>query len=183
MIILISGDFGVGKDTFANMLWRHLPIYSQIIKSYTTRKPRYDGEDTHIFISKDQWFDYIESSPDDLVAQTEIGGEYYGTFRNQFSNYNNFVDSVFDIYVVDDIGVRDVKKADIDEVFVIEIIRPKWLIDEPESRLNRERTDSYQFSADYRVINDGSLENLDAIAKDIATFLRKMVMPQVFQIE
>ena len=68
MIILITGDFGVGKDTFADFLIEEInkenaeitnqDIYvwrAKKIKSFTTRKPRYEGEDTHTFISKEKW--------------------------------------------------------------------------------------------------------------------------------
>jgi len=163
MIVLITGDFGVGKDTFADMLLNHLGDKGKKVLSYATREPRFEGEDTHIFVSKEEWLNL-----DDKVAETLIGDNYYGTIRSQFGHVP------FDIYIVDDIGVRDVYAADIDDIFLIEVVRPKWLIDVPESRLNRERTDSYDYydKVDHRVLNDGGLEKLDGIAKDISMFLQ-----------
>ena len=52
MIVLITGDFGVGKDTFADMLNEDFGEESVKIQSYTTREKRYNTEDTHIFVDK-----------------------------------------------------------------------------------------------------------------------------------
>ena len=41
MIVLITGDFGVGKDMFADMLDEDFGDESVKIKSYTTREKRY----------------------------------------------------------------------------------------------------------------------------------------------
>lgn len=54
MIILVVGNFGVGKDTFADFMLKYLPE-SIKIKSFTTREPRFDGEDTHIFTTPDKF--------------------------------------------------------------------------------------------------------------------------------
>ena len=165
MIVLIVGDFGVGKDTFADMLLSHFSQPAQKIKSYATRQRRSWNEDTHIFVSKKDWIEYINECPSDILAQTQIDDNFYGTFKHQFDR------NCFNIYVVDDIGVRDVLNANIDDVYIIEIIRPIELIDVPEERIKRNRTDSYHYQADYRIINDGSKESLDDIAKDVALFL------------
>lgn len=163
MIILVTGDFGVGKDTFADILLEKFGDSAQKIQSYTTRPPRYEGEDTHIFVTEDEWHNLGHK-----VAQTIIDGNYYGTIDSQFQK------NLFNIYVVDDIGVRDVVDAKIDDIYLIEIIRPKWLIDVPEERLNRRRTNYFDYKnmVDYRVINDSSLEKLNAIAKDISLWLK-----------
>ena len=167
MIILIVGDFGVGKDTFADMLVDCFGDEAHKILSYTTRKQRYDGEDTHIFVSHDFWNAVQEEIPSPIVAETKIDGEFYGTLRHQFCGSLPYEDISYDIYVVDDIGVRDVIQSHIDSVFVIEIVRPKWLIKVPKERLNRQRTDSYDYKCDFRVINDGSLEKLKTNANEV----------------
>ena len=130
MIILITGDFGVGKDTFADMLLNYFGEEATKILSYTTRAPRYDGEDTHIFVSEEEWNNIKQN--DNIIAETWIDNSYYGTIEEQFDNKYN-------IYVVDDIGVRDVLNANIDKVFIAEIVRPKWCMDIDTDRLSRKR--------------------------------------------
>ena len=164
MIVLIVGDYGVGKDTFADMLVEHLGEDANKIKSVTTRKPRYPDEDTHVFVNEQRWL--LLSQNYEIIAYTEIGGEHYGTFFNQFGYYD------YDVYVVDDVGVRDVLRSCIDATYIVEIKRPKWLIDLPEERLTRERTDSYDYKPDYVVINDTTLEKLDASAREVSYILK-----------
>ena len=178
MIILITGDFGVGKDTFADFLIEEInkenaeitnqDIYvwrAKKIKSFTTRKPRYEGEDTHTFISKEKWLKMREK-PECIIAETEIDGEFYGTAKFQFQ-HNNY----FSIYVVDDIGVRDMLAAkDIlrEPIFVIEIFRPKALRNVDKSRLNRVRNlESYRVYPDAVVYNNHDLVSLQRDAHEM----------------
>ena len=178
MIILITGDFGVGKDTFADFLLEEInkdnveitnqDIYvwrAKKIKSFTTRKPRYEGEDTHTFISKEKWLKMREK-PECIIAETEIDGEFYGTAKFQFQ-HNNY----FSIYVVDDIGVRDMLAAkDIlrEPIFVIEIFRPKALRNVDKSRLNRVRNlESYRVYPDAVIYNNHDLVSLQRDAHEM----------------
>lgn len=167
MIVLIVGDFGVGKDTFANMMLTHLGIdLAQIVRSYTTRPKRYDDEITHTFVSHD---DYLNVKEEDKVAETCINGEYYWTTKDQFKKFFNG----FSIYVVDAFGVEQVLKSDIDTVYIIEVVRPSWLIDVPEERKNREAPKTnFKYNVDYRVINDKTFEYLDRTANDVANVLK-----------
>lgn len=167
MIILVVGDFGVGKDTFADMLLDEFNGSAQKIKSYTTRKPRFEGEDTHVFVTHQFWHEQQHEYLSPIVAETQIGDDFYGTLIEQFSAIMPSEEIIYDIYIVDDIGVRDVLKANIDSVFVVEVVRPKWLIDLPPERLNRKRTDKYKYTYDFRVINDGSLEKLKDYAHEV----------------
>lgn len=178
MIILITGDFGVGKDTFADFLLEEInkdtieitntDIFvwgAKKIKSFTTRKPRYEGEDTHTFISKEKWLKMREK-PECIIAETEIDGEFYGTAKFQFQ-HNNY----FSIYVVDDIGVRDMLAAkDIlrEPIFVIEIFRPKALRNVDKSRLNRVRNlESYRVYPDAVIYNNHDLVSLQRDAHEM----------------
>lgn len=153
MIILITGDFGVGKDTFADILldrFEENNISANKIRSFTTRKPRYEGEKTHEFIHKNCWEKIRETNPDLIAAESEIGGEYYGTLKNQFNHD-------FSLYVVDDIGVREITKK-YDDVFIVTIFRSKSLLKNiDKERLNREKKEEYNFYPDYVLINDGDI--------------------------
>lgn len=178
MIILITGDFGVGKDTFADFLLEEMnknslevekpDVYvwgAKKIKSFTTRKPRYEGEDTHTFISREKWLEMREK-PGCIIAETEIDGEFYGTAKFQFQ-HNKY----FSIYVVDDIGVRDMlaaKEILKEPIFVIEIFRPKSLRNVDESRLNRIRNlESYRVYPDAVVYNKHDLISLQRDAHEM----------------
>lgn len=93
-MILIAGRTGAGKDTFASML-REMGMKGVV--SYTTRKKRYETEDTHIFISKDE-ADKIT----DKVATTQIGEYEYFATRSQLEEA--------DFYIVDPNGIEELKQ-------------------------------------------------------------------------
>ena len=89
-LYLFVGQSGVGKSTIAEKLEEKHGI-KQVI-SYTTREPRYEGENTHIFIS-DKQFDRLEN----IVAFTEFAGHRYCATQEQLDGC--------DIYVIDPQGV------------------------------------------------------------------------------
>lgn len=160
MIVLITGDFCTGKDLTADMLVQQSHLIHDCekfkkIQSYTTRKPRYEGERTHTFCTVEQYKDFLEKGQ--IIAETKINDNYYFTIKSQFD------DKKINLYVIDDKGIKDVVESDIDDVYIIEVIRPVWLRDCPEGRLNRDRqSEPYKFTSDYRIINDGDIEKLKA---------------------
>lgn len=167
MICLIVGGFGVGKDTVADLLVktvssRHDCIKAKKILSYTTRSPRYEGEKTHLFCTKDQFLTF-----NDLVAQTEIDGHYYGAREFQFDK------SKLNLYCIDGKGVYDIINSNIDDVLIVEVVRPKWLINLPSDRIDRQPNGSYNFEIDYRIMNDGDMEKLKASVLECYNFLLK----------
>lgn len=90
-LFLFCGRSASGKTTVAdNLVNRH--GYRQV-ESYTTRKPRFDGEIGHIFVS-DEEFDNLG----DLAAYTEYNGFRYGTTWAQLNECN--------IYVIDVPGIQ-----------------------------------------------------------------------------
>ena len=144
MIILIIGDFGVGKDTVADMCVDILgDEKAHKIKSYTTRDPRYPEEDTHTFISvehtffksKKCFFKDVVLNSGKLVAYTQIDNEFYWTEIDQFFQ------KPFEFYVTDNKGAAEVV-YNIREVpvMIIKIDRPQSMIDVEEERLNRTRS-------------------------------------------
>lgn len=88
---LVVGLTGSGKDTLVNKASKRIPM--RILKSYTTRKPRHHGEDTHTFINK---FKY--SSLKNKVAMMYLNGEYYCATEDQVNDS--------DIYIVDNEGAK-----------------------------------------------------------------------------
>lgn len=89
-LFLFVGKSASGKTTVADMLCND--GYSQIA-SYTTRKPRYEGEIGHTFVS-DEEYDQLEN----IVASTLYNGYRYCTTLEQVQKA--------DIYVVDIPGVE-----------------------------------------------------------------------------
>lgn len=90
-LLLFVGRSASGKTTIADILeqkYGHKQVFS-----YTTRKPRYDGEIGHIFLDEDE-FDILG----ELVAYTEYNGFRYGTTAEQLDQCS--------IYVIDVPGVE-----------------------------------------------------------------------------
>ena len=95
-IFLIVGCSGSGKTTITEQLEQKYGLKS--IQSYTTRKPRYEGETGHIFIS-DEEFNKLT----DMVAYTEFAGNRYCAIAEQVENN--------DLYIIDPKGVDFFMKA------------------------------------------------------------------------
>lgn len=94
-LLLFVGRSASGKTTIANILvdkHEHKQVYS-----YCTRRPRYEGEIGHIFISDEEFKDLGE-----LAAYTFYNGCHYGTTFEQLDEC--------DIYVVDVPGVQSLVK-------------------------------------------------------------------------
>ena len=89
-IYLVVGCSGSGKTTITEQLEMKYGLKS--IQSYTTRKPRYEGEIGHTFVS-DEEFDKLT----DICAYTEFAGNRYCATAEQVENN--------DLYVIDPNGV------------------------------------------------------------------------------
>lgn len=85
-IYILMGESGSGKTSVQNILCNE--YFMKPVVSYTTREPRYTGEDNHIFISKTE-FDTLENK----AASVCYSGSYYCATTDQ-------VDSA-DIYTLD----------------------------------------------------------------------------------
>lgn len=90
-LFLFVGRSASGKTTIANMLAEKHGFKQ--VESYTTRKPRFDGEPGHIFVSEDEFKNIGE-----LAAYTFYNNHHYGTTFEQLSKS--------DIYVVDIPGLE-----------------------------------------------------------------------------
>lgn len=110
MIYLIAGRSGAGKDYLVSKMIELSKEMTEkafrTVKSYTTRPPRYENEDTHIFIAKED----VDKYPD-KVATTKIGEyEYFATAEQVNSS---------EIYVVDPKGIDELIKNMPDTEFQI----------------------------------------------------------------
>ena len=95
-IILLCGESGSGKDTVAKILKDKYDL-KQVI-SYTTRKPRYENEDTHIFITEKE----LDKYKNDMVGYTFYNNNYYFATNKQVEEN--------DIYVIDLLGIQYFKQ-------------------------------------------------------------------------
>lgn len=86
VMILLVGPSGSGKSTIANTLSDQYNL--KALPSYTTRPPRYEGEQGHLFVT-DSEFNALH----DIVAYTEYDGYRYCATADQIDKN--------DIYVVD----------------------------------------------------------------------------------
>ena len=145
MIILITGDFGVGKDVFANLLIEELNKKETLshatkkrkagkILSYTTRIPRNKKD-----FNNHRFAQYRGITPNenyfkthDIVAHTIINNEHYWAEKEQFNHKYN-------IYVIDKASIMQVIEQNIDMTMVIEVKRKKSLIKVPSERKNRKQ--------------------------------------------
>lgn len=90
-IYLFLGCSGSGKTTITEHLEKKYNLKS--IQSYTTRKPRYNNEKGHTFIS-DEEFDKLEN----LVAFTSFCNNRYAATAEQVDTH--------DLYTIDPKGVE-----------------------------------------------------------------------------
>lgn len=127
MILLLTGDSGVGKTTIAKAL-RNNYTYFNLIKSYTTRFRRNIYDTDHTFIRKHNLLYKMFNNK--FVASTIINGEIYCSFPEQFK------ENMINIYTVDDKGVFDVINFyDKSEIMIIRLKRNN--IDIDKERANR----------------------------------------------
>lgn len=91
MKYLIVGRSGTGKDTLANFL---VAKGLRMLKSYTTRPRRYEGEDTHEFITPEE-----ATKKTHKVATTVINGYEYFATQEQLDQC--------DIYIIDPHGLYE----------------------------------------------------------------------------
>lgn len=92
-LFLIIGKSGSGKDYFVDEFCNNHRGFSKVL-SYTTRQQRFPNENTHTFISKDEYRNLT-----DIVASTEFNGEYYCATREMVE--------LADFYIVDLDGALD----------------------------------------------------------------------------
>ena len=96
IVFLVIGRSGSGKDTLVNYMCQKYGLKK--LKSYATRPPRQNEEDTHIFISPEE----VQKYQDDIIAYTKIGEFEYFATKTQLKDIN--------FYIIDPKGVQDLEK-------------------------------------------------------------------------
>lgn len=96
--IILVGKSGSGKNYLIKKIQEKYPSIKEVISS-TTREPRYEGEDTHKFVTEEQYLKDKESG--NMIAYTFFQGNHY------YATKNDLRDS--DIYILDPDGVKSFK--------------------------------------------------------------------------
>lgn len=167
IMYLLVGKSGSGKSTIAHYLEQD--GYKEL-KSYTTREPRYEDEDTHIFVTDDDFLRYQDTN--EIVAYSLFNGNHYFCTRTQL--YYN------DVYVIDPDGIEYLTQHVDDVVFVVIYIdtplhRRIWRMwkrgDSISAIIQRIRNDKVKFTHityDYKIKNINFIHTL-AFVKTIVT--------------
>lgn len=115
-IICLVGESGSGKTTIAGLLEKEGYNY---IQSYTTRKPRYEGEKGHIFVDNAptvlnvHGFSKEDISKAGIIAYTFFDNAHYWATREQYQ------DKGTSIYIIDVAGIKELKEIIKDAEIVV----------------------------------------------------------------
>ena len=112
MKLLIVGRTATGKDTLREALEKHANM--TFVKSYATRPRRFENEDTHIFITKNEQKE-IEKN-DIVIAKTTIANNDYFATKSQVEKADG--------YIIDPIGIYALLKNMPDTKFLILYLMP-----------------------------------------------------------
>lgn len=100
-LFLIVGNSGSGKDYMVDKACEDFKMKKVI--SRTSREPRYEGENTHLFVSLGQALNEI----DDSIAETYYHGNYYYTIKEDFDETG--------FYIIDTKGVKSFRGNILDD--------------------------------------------------------------------
>ena len=108
-LLLIMGRTASGKDSLVNKLCERTNL-KQLI-SYTTRERRINEEDTHIFVSKDEYQTMLANN--EVAVDTNIAGNYYWSTIEQL--YKT------DVYIIDYIGYKKLKELNLPNLRLVSV--------------------------------------------------------------
>lgn len=134
MKLLVAGRSGTGKDYLKEILERNYGW--KFVLSHTTRKPRFEGENTHVFITREE---AAAIPPEEKVATTLLNNgedepnEYFTT-RQQVEEC--------DAYIIDPNGIDVLLKNMPDEVFEIVYIQAESKEKQKEIAIARAQGDT-----------------------------------------
>lgn len=108
-LLCIMGESSCGKDTLVNKLCEKTG-YNQLI-SYSTRPRRTKEEDTHIFVTEEDYQEMFEIGQ--VAAYTEINGyKYWCTIDQLYQN---------DVYIIDCQGVEVLKSLNLPNLRIVTV--------------------------------------------------------------
>lgn len=170
-IICLAGESGSGKTTLCKKLEQ---LGYNVIKSYTTRKPRYENEYGHIFVDcvptilNVHGFNRQDKIKHGIIADTFFDDEYYWALEGQYKNKGT------SIYVIDVAGIKElrerVKDAEIVVIYlkVDENTRYKRMVKtrgyESVERIEHDREVFTTVPCDYAV---DANRNIEEVLKDV----------------
>ena len=96
-LIMILGKSASGKSSLVDRACKELGL--KAIPSYTTRKPRYDGEQGHTFVTDEEYGELK-----DIIAENTFCGNKYCVTLEQIENPE------YTLYVIDCKGVECFKQ-------------------------------------------------------------------------
>ena len=116
-IFCILGESGSGKDTLVEYTLKEFKLDLKPVLSYTDR-PMRDGEQNgkeHIFLSKDEMTEFLNSNKKDIAAYTKIGETGY-----RYCAMTSVIDRS-DIYIIDPNGLKEFKERTGDRYDIVSI--------------------------------------------------------------
>lgn len=99
--ILLLGESGSGKNTVQDFLVKKYGL--KPLLSYTTRKRRYPDEDTHTFITEEEYNKIAKNEK--VIASTRFDNNYYCATDKQLEQS--------DVYIIDVNGLQNLSDAKI----------------------------------------------------------------------
>lgn len=116
-IFCILGESGSGKDTLVEYTLKEFKLKLKPVLSYTDR-PMRDGEQNgkeHIFLSKEEMTEFLNSNKKDIAAYTQIGETGY-----RYCAMTSVIDRS-DIYIIDPNGLKEFKERTGDRYNIVSI--------------------------------------------------------------
>lgn len=156
-LLLILGASGSGKSTLVNELEKRYDLKS--IPSYTTRRPRFDGEQGHTFITEEK-FDKLE----DILAYAKTDNCRYAVTKEMLENEE------YSVYIVDTSGLLYLYDHYRGDRPLISVFIDSDVYDRFNHMVNREDNRTYEEkvkAALARIEHDSIEFNTDLIRKHV----------------
>lgn len=174
-IVCLVGESGSGKSTIAELLEKDGYNY---IQSYTTRKPRFEGEKGHIFVKSDGVIDAKLNSQildDNIIAYTFFNGNHYWATKEQYQGKG------ISVYVIDPAGVKYLKEKVTDAETVVIYLKcdkatrfsrmlKERNVEDVVDRLKNDKEVFKVIKCDYVVDSDGEIQE---VLEDVKSIVRE----------
>ena len=142
-LYLICGKSGSGKNYVVEKL--HEMYGYKVLCSYTTREPRYESDNEHIY---KKFFNYLHDKQDDLIAtDTYFDGNFYWARKEQLNTS--------DLYIIDKKGIEKLKELKYIRPFIVIYID----LDEDKRIENMKKRGDDNMAIYKRLTNDKDMFN------------------------